>query len=1467
MLKKSLEVLLISTMAYSLSAGTAGVESYSKDVEFEAQKGVTITQKRFFLENDKVRLAVIADPGGAVVEFTNKETGVNHVAGNVYKIEKNGKLEIVSGYGWPDWMIDNQTDPESMRLCKLPYVLDVIDAADGAKSIRVKGATQEQGIERTMTLKPDSAELLVNIKVTNIGKKDRPLWIRWHPQILPSKDNLGNSGCVLVSGKDDSIQKIRTATGWDNWFEINENGFAAVADFKSGDGLIITFEKEKVPVIMTWTEYKASSPLRGAVTVEPFAQMKITPPMGSIENSFSYYPFSRSTDISKVTSGVIKDKNEITRFNSFIKKVIPAEHLDKFGAYTFARSEFFDWQHRRRDVFGLRDWGFADCAIVGYPNQSMPVKVRMVGGVFPEAASMSDFPKWDIGTLFKTKIENSKGENFYDSSFLCNFKPGIPGEDTFDRQFSIPINKIPDGAYKISVEAIDPVTKKTFHKYSRKLEVFGNSLKETIKKAREEGFKSESVRPFVKHLSTLPDVKIDADSTEIPLGIEDASGLERKNFPVSLGIPLPAGVFGSTSSMKLESPDGKAVPAQFKTMNVWPDKSLKWIQADFQADCKADSFATYKFSIGKNIKGVAEEKGTILSESGGKIIADSGKIKAVFDSKSPSMQMQVFVDSNKNGKYEPEEEISASLLDNAWWEDTSGNIALMKLEGESSGIFKPGISIEENGPLKATVKLQGWYSDKNGGRPAYGEIRLQFYKNQDFVKIWHNVTFAGNPVSDKLASYGLQIKTKPGIFTKASASIDKKEIPVNGNTLIDQISDDVVNLDAEGKRILQGSKSDGSFEMKGDKYSMLFCHLNFWEMYPKRIEANTSSGDLKISYWPKGAGIHSFSPDFEYYLPSSSSFEACGTGASRTQELLIDFSGVRNVTNVSRFFGEPVVACTPPAWVQKTKVLGNLQPFSMEKGAGIEEYMSLYIDMLDRHRDLYRIFGQWNYGTVHNVYMTSMYQWLNAGRYANIGNEEDIVQAPWLLYFRSGDRKYLKFATIWTKHLMEVQSIRWHNLFPNSAGMSRRHHYTPWLDNADYGHTMLCPFLEYYHASAYAPAWEFAQMTAEAMKLTQKGEWRYISNPICGLIRMYSETGREDYKKEADRIWKELCYPDKNDWWGGSHGSRMARWYSPYSKECADLWLEYARKGASAKDSQYKNMMCTDGMAELFDKTNDIWFAHGARMISDSYESKQMHGLNAIYRGLSPGESTQFTMGEVRMLANAKGAILKSREAFPAGFYNLGYAKEILIKNDTGGGFKIWVGAININPEKDLKLSDAEGKAVNAEVKELFAALTDTGLKGTGGMKFFEISVPDSRNQILKMQGFNLSYFGTSTQKAAIIKDASFPSRSTGSDSLYIRSKDFPSNEISVVFAGIPEASLEIFNADDRVIFSETLLRPEIDAVKEFFKVPLPPDNVLKLGDLRGVQFTNVATVPLYTSKNGTFDLPSSQEMKGIRSK
>jgi len=81
MLKRTINLLFFTLfMLISVDSYAGKVLTYTKDIELKIAKS-TIIQKRWYLENDKVRLAVIDDPGGAIVEFINKATGTNHVAG------------------------------------------------------------------------------------------------------------------------------------------------------------------------------------------------------------------------------------------------------------------------------------------------------------------------------------------------------------------------------------------------------------------------------------------------------------------------------------------------------------------------------------------------------------------------------------------------------------------------------------------------------------------------------------------------------------------------------------------------------------------------------------------------------------------------------------------------------------------------------------------------------------------------------------------------------------------------------------------------------------------------------------------------------------------------------------------------------------------------------------------------------------------------------------------------------------------------------------------------------------------------------------------------------------------------------------------------------------------------------------------------------------------------------------------
>jgi len=632
---------------------------------------------------------------------------------------------------------------------------------------------------------------------------------------------------------------------------------------------------------------------------------------------------------------------------------------------------------------------------------------------------------------------------------------------------------------------------------------------------------------------------------------------------------------------------------------------------------------------------------------------------------------------------------------------------------------------------------------------------------------------------------------------------------------------------------------------------MVFYHRNLWQMYPKKMEVDPAQGLLTIHYWPKEAGPVDFGPYEEYWIPSSSGPSACGTGLSREQEMVIDFSDTITPELAEAVYDEPVIACTPPQWVHDTDVLLGLHPYDRELSPDLEDFASRTIDHYQLNREFSRWYGHWDYGTLHNVFEVPTYQWLVVGRYANIGNEEDIVQAPWLLYFRSGDRRFFKFARLWTRHLMGPQSIRWHHAFPEFIGMSRRHHYTTWLGGGDWGHTMLCPWLEYYHATGYAPAWDMALRTSKAMANTYSGEWRYISNPLIGNTRMYLETGDEKYKAVADRIWKDLCFPDRNNWYGGSHGARMAHWYSQINDECRKMWEEWTTEGRDVKGKRVKEFQLADTMGALGDLTDDDTLALKCRTRFDgdrAYYTGLTHGTNPVHRGRVP-TITQFLMGFVRRLPYAAEQLAKSRRIFPASFVNISHVKEVVVKEDVDTDFTVWTSSRDVSK---LAVSGPDGKPAKFEAVPLIGE-SKGGKRTVEGLVKIQVEA-DGKTGFYRMPAWKFQYLGCSLMKVAIRCQNRI--NTPAGCPLYVRSDDLGGEGTRVFLSGSPGSSLEIFATDGRLLFSKTYYRPAQDAVAIQHRTPLPPGTLLRLRDKVGVSFPDLEEIPLYLNADGVFDLP-----------
>ena len=76
---------------------------------------------------------------------------------------------------------------------------------------------------------------------------------------------------------------------------------------------------------------------------------------------------------------------------------------------------------------------------------------------------------------------------------------------------------------------------------------------------------------------------------------------------------------------------------------------------------------------------------------------------------------------------------------------------------------------------------------------------------------------------------------------------------------------------------------------------------------------------------------------------------------------------------------------------------------------------------------------------------------------------------------------------------------------------------------------------------------------------------------------------------------------------------------------------------------------------------------------------------------------------------------------------------------------------------------------------------------------------------------------------------------------------------------GTPGTSLEVFHSDGKRLFSQTYMRPGADAVtiEHSFKLPEKAE-MLRLRDKINIVFPEVQSIPLFTNKDGVFDIPNS---------
>jgi len=378
---------------------------------------------------------------------------------------------------------------------------------------------------------------------------------------------------------------------------------------------------------------------------------------------------------------------------------------------------------------------------------------------------------------------------------------------------------------------------------------------------------------------------------EVPLKVTESAGYTRRAELVTFGVPLQRGEVGDLSRLAVLEPGGRAVPAQFEVSSTWPDGSVKWLLADFIADCPPNSVARYRLSD----SGSRPEKAPILKirEAGKTVEIVTGVMRCVLDREFFDLFGTVYLDHARDCNFNESERVTAA-------ENLPGISCLDALGRRLAGRWGKvkSFRIEAAGPVRATVAVKGrlyeFQSEKLGEPWIDYTARLHFYAGSGLVRVVFTLENLNPtlPLMDHDGDSSGWVLGRPGSFFFDDLSLSTR-LAFNGPVQLslgdgpEDVLDRVVLLGSGGGVYQESSGGENWFHrnhmnhvgeipltFRGAKFFLdnatpyrrnrpdAWLHAcdrrfglavavrHFWQNFPKALTARPD-GSVRVALWPE----------------------------------------------------------------------------------------------------------------------------------------------------------------------------------------------------------------------------------------------------------------------------------------------------------------------------------------------------------------------------------------------------------------------------------------------------------------------------------------------------------------------------------------------------------------------------------------------------------------------------------------
>ena len=371
-----------------------------------------------------------------------------------------------------------------------------------------------------------------------------------------------------------------------------------------------------------------------------------------------------------------------------------------------------------------------------------------------------------------------------------------------------------------------------------------------------------------------------AGAGEIELHVTERAGVARSGEITTSGVPLPRdfGVYDA-GDVSLRDASGSPVPCQVKVTARWGDspddvtKPVKWVLLDFPASVSASGESVY--FLRRSGAGAEPASPVDIDDDGTTITIDTGA--AVFRMRRDSFDLFSSVELAGTGS------VLSPSENNGFFVSAGGTDYRSSLSPPAS------LSVEEEGPLRASVLVRGSHASASGGTKLAYTARIHFYAGSAQARVLytlenHNPTQPdgegqpqcwdiGCPGSESFS--GLYLELQPDVGSSATAVLDTGDgcFSSAGELALYQDSSgsdfwgvhrghfprpqSYVSMRgwraySGGSELGRGDRAQAWLDLSGNGKGLAVGLRDFWQNHPKGI--SSAGGEIRLSLFPAAYG-------------------------------------------------------------------------------------------------------------------------------------------------------------------------------------------------------------------------------------------------------------------------------------------------------------------------------------------------------------------------------------------------------------------------------------------------------------------------------------------------------------------------------------------------------------------------------------------------------------------------------------